>query len=50
MMEKLRSEFTKVGNDQFKDGVKLKNTLGFMKELFDNWEERNKYLIKRYYV
>ena len=48
MMEKLRNEFTKVGNDQFKEGAKLKHTLGFMKGLFDNWEERNKYLIKRY--
>ena len=50
MVEKLRNEFTKVGNDQFKEGAKLKHTLGFMKGLFDNWEERNKFLIKRYYV
>ena len=50
MMEKLRTEFNKVGNDQFKEGAKLKHTLGFMKGLFDNWEERNKYLTKRYYV
>ena len=50
MMEKLRNEFTKVGNDQLKEGAKFKHTLAFMKGLFDNWEERNKYLIKRFYV
>ena len=50
MIEKLKHEFNKVGNDQFKEGAKLKHTLGFMKGLFDNWEERNKYLIKRFYL
>ena len=39
MIEKLKHEFNKVGNDQFKEGAKLKHTLGFMKGLFDNWEE-----------
>ena len=50
MVEKLKKDFTKVGYDQFKDGVGFKKILVLMRTLFENWEERNKFLIKRFYM
>ncbi|MBP3800688.1 MAG: hypothetical protein J6I85_01450, partial [Clostridia bacterium] len=50
MAEKVRYRFTKVGNDQLKEGIEFKKILVLMRTLFENWEERNKFLIKRFYV
>jgi len=41
MMEILRNEFTKVGNEQFKDGAKLKHTLVFKDYLIIGKKEIN---------
>ena len=49
MMEKIRNQFTKVGVDQFKEAARLDHTIGFLKGLFNNWEGRNQFLIKRFY-
>ena len=50
MAEKLRNRLTKVGLDQLKEGVEFKNVLVMMKSLFTNWEERNKFLAKRFFI
>ena len=50
MVEKLRNRFTKVGVDQYKEGIEFKKILELMKSLFENWEERNKFLAKRFFV
>ena len=42
--------FTKVGTDQFKDGVEFKKILVLMRQLFENWDERNKFLAKRFMI
>ena len=43
MAEKLRYRLTKVGADQLKEGK-------LMRTLFENWEERNKFLAKRFFT
>ena len=50
MAEKLRNRFKKSGVDQLKEGVEFKKILILMKSLFTNWEERNKFLAKRFFV
>ena len=46
MAEKLRNRLTVVGMDQLKEGVEFKKILVLMRTLFENWEERNKFLRK----
>ena len=50
MAEKLRHRFTAVGVDQLKEGVEFKRILIMMRQLFENWEERNKFLAKRFFT
>jgi murein DD-endopeptidase MepM/ murein hydrolase activator NlpD len=50
MAEKLRNRLTKVGLEQYKEGVEFKKILILMRTLFDNWEERNKFLAKRFFI
>ena len=50
MAEKVRYRLTKVGSDQLKEGIEFKKILVLMRTLFENWEERNKFLLKRFYV
>ena len=50
MAEKLRNRFTIVGLDQYKEGIEFKKILVLMRTLFDNWEERNKFLAKRFFI
>ena len=50
MSEKLRKRFTIVGIEQLKEGVEFKKILVMMRQLFENWEERNKFLAKRFFV
>ena len=50
MAEKLRTRFTIVGLDQYKEGIEFKKILVLMKSLFTNWEERNKFLAKRFFI
>ena len=50
MAEKVRSRFAKTGVDQFKEGLEFKKILELMKSLFTNWEERNKFLAKRFFI
>ena len=49
MVEKLKNQFTKVGAEQFKEAAKLDHTIKFLQGLFNNWEGRNQFLIKRFY-
>ena len=48
--EKLRNRFTTVGRDQFKEGIEFKKILVLMRSLFTNWDERNKFLAKRFII
>ena len=50
MAEKLRNRFTIVGVEQLKEGVEFKKILIMMRQLFENWEERNKFLAKRFFI
>ena len=50
MAEKLRNRFTIVGIEQFKEGIEFKKILVLMRTLFDNWDERNKFLAKRFFI
>ena len=50
MAENLRNRFTIVGLDQYKEGIEFKKILILMRSLFTNWEERNKFLAKRFFV
>jgi len=50
MAEKLRNRFTIVGVEQLKEGVEFKKILVMMRQLFENWEERNKFLAKRFFI
>ena len=50
MAEKLRNRFTIVGLDQYKEGIEFKKILVMMRSLFENWEERNKFLAKRFFI
>ena len=50
MAEKLRNRFTVVGLDQYKEGIEFKKILILMRSLFENWEERNKFLAKRFFI
>ena len=50
MAEKLRTRFTIVGVEQFKEGIEFKKILVLMRSLFENWEERNKFLAKRFFI
>ena len=50
MAEKLRNRFTIVGLDQYKEGIEFKKILVLMRSLFENWEERNKFLAKRFFI
>ena len=50
MAEKLRNRFTIVGLEQYKEGVEFKKILILMRSLFTNWEERNKFLAKRFFI
>ena len=49
MVDKLRFRFLKTGKDQFCDGVKFMNFLNFLKQLVENWNDRNKLLALRHY-
>ena len=42
--EKLRGRLTKAGVEQLKEGIEFKKILVLMRTLFENWEERNKFL------
>ena len=46
--EKVRYRLTKVATDQFKEGIEFKKILVLMRQLFENWDERNKFLAKRF--
>jgi hypothetical protein len=50
MSEKIRNRLTVVGLDQLKEGVEFKKILVMMRQLFENWEERNKFLAKRFFI
>ena len=50
MAEKIRHRMTTVGLDQYKEGVEFKKILIMMRQLFENWEERNKFLAKRFFT
>ena len=50
MSEKLRNRFSIVGMEQLKEGVEFKKILILMRQLFETWEERNKFLAKRFFV
>ena len=50
MAEKLRNRLTVVGMEQLKEGVEFKKILVLMRTLFENWEERNKFLAKRFFI
>ena len=50
MAEKLRNRFTIVGLAQYKEGIEFKKILIMMRSLFTNWEERNKFLAKRFFT
>ena len=50
MAEKIRNRFTIVGLDQYKEGIEFKKILVLMRSLFENWEERNKFLAKRFFI
>ena len=50
MAEKLRNRFAKTGVDQFKEGIEFKKILVLMRSLFTNWDERNKFLAKRFII
>ena len=50
MAEKMRHRFTVVGMEQLKEGVEFKKILVLMRTLFENWEERNKFLAKRFFI
>ena len=50
MAEKIRNRFARTGVDQLKEGVEFKKILVLMKSLFTNWDERNKFLAKRFFV
>jgi hypothetical protein len=50
MAEKIRNRLTVVGLDQYKEGVEFKKILVLMRQLFENWEERNKFLAKRFFI
>ena len=50
MAEKLRNRFTIVGLEQYKEGIEFKKILVLMRSLFENWEERNKFLAKRFFI
>ena len=50
MAEKLRNRLTVVGMEQLKEGIEFKKILVLMRTLFENWEERNKFLAKRFFI
>ena len=50
VMDKLKNQFNKVGFEQFKEASKLDHTIRFLQGLFNNWEGRNNFLIKRFYM
>ena len=50
MIDRLRFRFLKTGKDQFTDGVKFISFLRFLKQLVENWDERNRLLTLRHYL
>ena len=50
LAEKVRHRLTKTGIDQFKEGIEFKKILELMRSLFINWDERNKFLAKRFII
>ena len=46
----LRSKLTKIGNDQFNEGVNFRRTVKFISHLILNWDERNNILTKKYFL
>ena len=44
LTDKLRYRFTKTGKDQLKEGVDYITLLKFLKQLFENWDDRNRLL------
>ena len=50
MVDRLRFRFLKTGKDQFTDGVKFISFLRFLKQLVENWDERNRLLTLRHYL
>ena len=49
MLNELKNKFTKVANDQFNKSIKFIKLLNFMKNIFDNLENRKKILTLHYY-
>ena len=50
LTDKLRNRFTKTGKDQFKEGVNYLTILKFLRTLLENWDDRNRLLLLRYYL
>jgi len=50
MAEKLRNIFTKIGTDQLKGGIEFKKILILVRSLFENWDERDKFIAKRFII
>ena len=50
MVDRLRFRFLKTGKDQFTDGIKFISFLRFLKQLVENWDERNRLLTLRHYL
>jgi len=48
--EKLKNRLTLAGKEQFKEGIEFKKILVLMKSYFTNLEEKNKFLVKRYFI
>ena len=48
MIDRLRFRFTKTGKDQFTDGIKFISFLRFLKQLVENWDERNGFRNRKY--
>ena len=36
--------------EQLKEGIEFKKILVLMRTLFDNWDDRNKFLAKRFFI
>jgi hypothetical protein len=50
LTDKLRNRFTKTGNDQFKEGVKHIRLLQYLKKLFEDIDDANRYILLKNYL
>ena len=50
LADKLRNRFTKTGKDQFKEGVKHIIILKYLKKLFEDIDDVNRYILLKYYL